>query len=100
MMEELGGKDCDRARRAWPCAGVVKAAGYQSTGVTLGVSGFQERKEVWGHPAPLPPYSSKQPGPADNGAVPQATQEFGANGHTCCPKCGIFPRFLTHKSKR
>lgn len=46
---------------------------------------------MWGHPAPLPPLSSKQPEPADNGAVPPATQEFRANAHTRCPKCGIFP---------
>lgn len=76
----------------------MKAAGYQSTSVTLGASGFQERKEVWGHPAPLPPFSSKQPGRADNAAVPPAAQEFGATSHTHCLKHKISPRFLSHKS--
>lgn len=78
---------------------VVKAAGYQSASVTLGASGFQERKEVWGHPAPLPPFSSKQPGRADNSAVPPAAQAFGAAGRTRRPKRKISPHFLSHKSR-
>lgn len=80
-------------------ARVVKAAGYQSASITLGASGFQERKEVWGHPAPLPPFSSKQPGCADNGAVPPAAREFGAAGRARRPKRNISPHFLSHKSR-
>lgn len=77
----------------------MKAAGYQSASVTLGASGFQERKEAWGHPAPLPPCSSKQPGPADNGAVSPAAQESRAAGRTRCPKREVSPCFLTHQRR-
>lgn len=47
----------------------------------LAESSFQERKEVWGHPAPLPPFSSKQPSPADNGAVPPGARGLQPHVH-------------------
>lgn len=95
-MAERGAKLAPAPRSSAP---VVKAAGYQSASVTLGASGFQERKEAWGHPALLPPFSSKQPGRADNGAVAPVPQEFGASGPTSYPKHEIRPRFLSHKSQ-
>lgn len=79
---------------------VVKAAGYQRASVTLGASGFQERKEVWGHPAPLPPFSSKQPAPADNRAAPVPRRNSGPPAARAAPKMrDFFPRFLCSEER-
>lgn len=81
------------AEQEQPRPRVVKTAGYQRASVTLGASGFQERKEVWGHPAPLPPFSSKQPAPADNRAAPVPRRNSGPPAARAAPKTRDFPPF-------